>query len=165
MMRIHANRQWLSAVNHYLWPYALRHASAVINNTPSLLQKCNNCLPEQTFSKTSVNINIKHCIPLGCPTYCLNNKLQNQRKINKWEQHSRVGIYLGFLAQHARTVALVLNMQTGLTSPQFHMQFDTKFKTMHKSFAGGTPVSLWQTKCHFASINPGANVTTTGART
>jgi hypothetical protein len=79
-----------------------------------------------------VNINIMHWIPFGCPTYCLDNTLQNQKKINKWQQRARVRLYFGFLAQHARTVALVLNIRTRLTSPQFHVQFNTKFETMRK---------------------------------
>jgi hypothetical protein len=157
-MLIHANRHWPSAVNHYLWPYALRHANAVINSTPSLVKDRNNRSPEQMFSKSTVNINVKHWVPFGCCTYCLDNTLQNRKKINKWQQCAHVGLYLGLSAQHARTVALVLNIQTGLTSPQFHVQFNTKFETMCKSFVNNIPVSLWQQKCHFTSANPGDNV-------
>jgi hypothetical protein len=103
-MLIHSNRRWPSAVNHYLWPYALRHANAVINSTPSLVKDRNDHSPEQTFSKSTVNINIKHWVSFGCPMYCLDNTLQNQKKINKWQQCARIGLNLGFLAQHARTV-------------------------------------------------------------
>jgi hypothetical protein len=49
-------------------------------------------------------------------------------------------------------------IRTGLTSPQFHVQLDTKFETMCKSFINNIPVSLWQQKCHFTSANPGDNV-------
>jgi hypothetical protein len=101
-----------------------------------------------------VNINVKHWVPFGCPMYCLDNALQNQKKINKCQQCACIGLYLGFLAQHA----LVLNIRTGLTSPQFHIQFDTKFETMRKSFVNNIPVSLWQQKCHFTSANPGDNM-------
>jgi hypothetical protein len=79
-MLIHANWHWPSAVNHYLWPYTLWHANAVINSTPSLVKDRNDHSPEQMFSKSTVNIDIKNWVPFGCPTYCLDNALQNQRK-------------------------------------------------------------------------------------
>jgi hypothetical protein len=38
-------------------------------------------------------------------------------------------------------------------SPQFHVQFDTKFETLRHSFATESqPESLWQAKCHFNEI-------------
>ena len=146
---IHANRRWPSAISHHLWPYAIRHANTVHNYTPSLKRKDGKS-PAQLFSNTNVNIHVKHWVPFGCPVYVLDSALQNQKSYNKWKQRARVGIYLGFSAQHARSVALVLNMRTGLTSPQFHVQFDTKFETMRRSFrTEDQPVSNWMAKCHF----------------
>jgi len=51
---------------------------------------------------------------------------------------------------HARNVALVLSLKTGLASPQFHVVFDSKFETMRRRFGEEeTPRSYWQSKCHF----------------
>ena len=59
--------------------------------------------------------------PFGCPIYALDNHLQGGQKINKWYKRARLGIYLGLSPKHARSVALVLNLQTGMVSPQFHV--------------------------------------------
>ena len=149
VMLIHTNHWWPKAITHHLWPYAFWHACTILNYTPSLQHKDGKS-PAQVFSGSDVNINPKHWVPFGCPVYILDNALQNRKAYNKWLQHSRIGIYLRFSAQHARSVALVLNMQTRLTSPQFHMQFNTKFKTLQCTFGNDPhPESLWQQKCHF----------------
>jgi len=33
--------------------------------------------------------------PFGCPVYVLDLKLQQMKKIDKWRQRSRIGVYLG----------------------------------------------------------------------
>ena len=50
--------------------------------------------------------------------------------LSKWEQCSRLGIYLGHLPCHAGSVALVLNPTTLHISPQFHVAFDDEFNTV-----------------------------------
>ena len=37
---------------------------------------------------------------------------------------------------HAQSVALVLNLTTGLVSPQFHASFDPSFQTVKRAFEG-----------------------------
>ena len=91
-------------------------------------------------------------MPFGCPVYVLNNALQNQQQIKgKWKHRSRVGVYLGRSPLHAATVALVLSLQTGRVSPQFHVQFDPTFQTVKSSFGGRSPESRWQRICGFVS--------------
>jgi hypothetical protein len=85
----------------------------------------------------------------GCPAYVLDARLANGKKIGKWMDRSKVGIYLGPSPHHARSVGLILNMQTGLVTPQFHVRYDSTFQTMQNSFKGEFPESLWQDKCHF----------------
>ena len=79
-----------------------------------------------------VNINKKHWKPFGCPVYILDESLQTGKPFNKWKQRARVGIYLGQSPIHNRNVALVLNRNTGHLSPQFHVQFDSSFQTVHQ---------------------------------
>ena len=147
-MLIHANRRWSDAITHHLWPYALNHSNEVINNTP-LIKHTENKTPTQLFSGSDININPKHWAPFGCPTYVLNDSLAQQQVHPKWNERARVGINLGFSKQHARSVALVLSLHSGLVSPQFHISFDHKFETMNKAFDKNPPKSLWQRKCHF----------------
>ena len=64
-----------------------------------------------------------------------------------------MGIYLGQSSQHARSVALVLNLTTGHVSPQFHIKFDPLFHTTSEEER--PPSSLWQTKAGFVSQSEG----------
>jgi len=61
----------------------------------------------------------------------------------KWKERSRVGIYLGRSPHHAATVPLILNTQTGLVSPQFHVVYDDNFDTVARD---KNYESLWQYK-------------------
>jgi hypothetical protein len=78
--------------------------------------------------------------------------MQSGNKLPKWEVRSRIGIYLGMSIQHARSVALVLNLKTGHVSPQFHVTFDPKFETVRGTLGGNlSPPSEWQKLCVFKS--------------
>jgi hypothetical protein len=66
----------------------------------------------------------------GCPVYVLEPKLQDGRKLPKWNCRARMGQFLGFSKQHSSTVALVQNLHTGYVSPQYHAMFDDKFETV-----------------------------------
>ena len=88
--------------------------------------------------------------PFGCPVYVLDSALQSEGgKKGKWEDRSRVGVYLGRSPLHARSVALVLHLDTGRVSPQYHVHFDVSCQTMRKSFGGKSPKSNWQRVCGF----------------
>jgi len=143
----HANSRWPSAINAFLWPYAIRIAMDAINETPRARDRK---MPVSVFSSTTVQAEPRHWRPFGCPVYVLDSALQNTGGIKqKWSQRSRIGVYLGRSPQHARSVALVLNLETGRVSPQFHVQFDPSFHTVKESFEGKPPPSLWQSVCGF----------------
>ena len=48
------------------------------------------------------------------------------------------------------SVALILNLKTGLVSPQFHCQYDDLFESTTGTQARSMPQSLWQQKCGFS---------------
>mmetsp|Transcript_23796 Transcript_23796/g.36148 ORF Transcript_23796/g.36148 Transcript_23796/m.36148 type:complete len:153 (-) Transcript_23796:990-1448(-) len=54
---------------------------------------------------------------------------------------------LGRSPQHARNVALVLSLTTGLVSPQFHIKFDPSFHTVKQE----NFTSSWQLQAGFVS--------------
>ena len=143
----HANRRWPTAITANLWPYALRMSNDAENHVPNLKYK-DGRTPMEAFAKTSVVTNPKHWHHFGCPAYVLDGSLQGGAGIfHKWKERARVGIYIGRSPQHARSVALVLNLKTGHVSPQFHIKFDPSF---HTTKGGETPPpSLWQTKAGF----------------
>jgi transposase InsO family protein len=129
-MLIHANQRWPKCITANLWPYALRMANDVLNETPNMLDKQRRT-SQQIFSKTMVQTDLKHWKPFGFPVYVLDSRLHGPGGIfHKWKHRSKVGIYLGRSPQHARSVALVLSRETALVSPQFHINFDPTFHTV-----------------------------------
>ena len=123
---IHAKHRWPEAINAHLWPHASRNANDVHANTPGKSGKT----PLELFSKTSSPPNLRHFHTFGCPVCCLHEKMQQPKgKGPKWEERARVGVYLGPSPMHSRNVGLVLNLRTGLCSPQFHVKYDDFFET------------------------------------
>jgi len=66
----------------------------------------------------------------GCPVYVLDATLQDGHKIPKWAPRAHLGVFLGFFSLHSSQVPLVMNVETGKISPQFHVIFDDKFETV-----------------------------------
>ncbi|KAI2514132.1 hypothetical protein MHU86_25 [Fragilaria crotonensis] len=147
-MLIHAQHRWPKAIDAHLWPYALRVANEVHNSTASSGREDLKS-PFELFAKSEVTPNLNHFQPFGCPVFVLDNKMQSGKKLPKWEVRSRMGVYLGMSMQHARSVALVLNLKTGHVSPQFHVTFDPKFETVRHSLGNLSPPSDWQKLCGF----------------
>ena len=146
-MLIHAQHRWPQAINAHLWPYALRMASDAFNEA---MGRDGRPSPLERFSRSDVQPNIKYWQPFGCPVFVLDGELQTTRRIkNKWEERSKIGVYLGRSPHHARSVALVLNLTTGHVSPQFHVMFDPSFQAIKPTYGGRSPPSQWQEKCGF----------------
>ena len=103
------------------------------------------------FAQTHVQPKLRHFQPFACPAYVLKNELQANRLIPKWEPWLRLGMYLGPSPRHSRSTSLILNLETGLASPQHHLRYDNFFETIrNRKF----PNIKWQQKCHFAEPLP-----------
>ena len=152
-MLIHAQHRWPKAIDAHLWPYALRMANEVHNSTPTIGREDHKS-PFELFATSEVTPNLNHFQPFGCPVFVLDNKMQSGQKLPKWEVRTRMGVYLGMSMQHARSVALVLNLKTGHVSPQFHVTFDPKFETVRQSLGNLSPPSEWQKLCGFKASSP-----------
>jgi hypothetical protein len=157
---LHAMARWPRAINTHLWPYALRTANDVLVSTP---KRVDGRSAIGVFSGSEVTPKIDLLRPFGCPVYVLDNALQGGKHIQKWFKRSRVGIYLGMSPNHARSVALVLNIQTGLASPQFHIKFDDLFETVRQPKED--QLIQWQVATHFSKKMASRNKTSEGART
>ena len=144
-MLIHAKFKWPGAVTDNLWPYAIRMAGDVLNNSPTFLTDKS---PLQDLSNASVNINWSHWHTFGAPAYVLLSHLQQEPRIHgKWRGRvkEQPGIYLGHSPIHARNIGLILDTETGLTSPQFHTTIDDHFDTVNQHNNN----SAWLVKCGF----------------
>jgi hypothetical protein len=51
--------------------------------------------------------------------------------------------------RHARSVGLILNIQTGHVSPQFHLKADSTLTTVMGKFGNVSPKSQWQQAAGF----------------
>jgi hypothetical protein len=124
-MLVHAKHRWPQAINAHLWPYALCMANDVHMHAPLRNGKAPLDLFSQVASTTAIP---KHFHSFGCPVYVLSNTMQGGGKGSKWDERARVGIYLGNSPSHACSISLVLNTDTKMVSPQFHVKFDDLFK-------------------------------------
>ncbi len=86
--------------------------------------------PMELFADVPITPNPKDAHVFGCPAYVLDNHMQAGRKIPKWEERARIGVYLGPSRAHARSVGLILSLTTGLVSPQFHVRYDNSFESV-----------------------------------
>ena len=152
---LHAAHRWPKAISANLWPQAVKH---VVNVRNSLPRPGKTESPLSKFAGTSVQPNLKHFHPFGCPVYVLQAPLQTRSPFPKWGERSRIGIFLCHSPHHASSVPLVLSTQTRLISPQFHCVFDDNFDTVKKEQAD---TSIWKVKAHLQEAKERAAKVTT----
>jgi hypothetical protein len=92
--------------------------------------------PLELFTGVGIRPKISSFHPFGCPIYVLDSALALGKSLPKWEDKAHVGIYLGPSPRHSQSVALVLLLNTGLVSPQYHVVFDDHFQIVHNHLPG-----------------------------
>ena len=137
---INAAHRWPKAISANLWLQAIKH---VVNVRNSLPRPGKTESPLSKFAGTSVQPNLKHFHPFGCPVYVLQAPLQTRSPFPKWGECSRIGIFLCHSPHHVSSIPLVLSTQTRLMSPQFHCVFNDNFDTVKKEQAD---TSIWKVK-------------------
>lgn len=143
----YACQKWKKVLTFNLWPYAMRTSNDALNNILSAKHNFK-YTPLQKFAGVQQQVTNKDWHHFGCPAYVLKEELQGYTNIyHKWKDRARIGVYLGKSPQHATSVSLVLNIHTGLTSPQFHVKMDSTFETVKDM--DEDMESLWQIKCGF----------------
>ena len=127
---LHLRLHWPDEFHPNLWPFALDYAVYIYNHMPTK-GKAGMPSPQEVFCGTKIGRRpLRRLKVFGCPTYVLDPRLQDGKKIPKWEPRSRKGQFLGFSKLHASTVSLIRNIRTGYISPQFHVVFDEQFTTV-----------------------------------
>ena len=127
-MMIHAALHWFDSHDLSLWPMAMDHAVNIWNTLPS--SDGLSAEEKLTCQKVSSFDALRQLHVWGAPTYVLEAKLQDGKKVPKFDPRSRQGKFLGYSPDHASSVALILNRSTGKISPQFHCLFDDFFQTV-----------------------------------
>ena len=80
----------------------------------------------------------------GNLVFALKNDLQGGNTIPKWSLLSRLGVNLASSPLHACNISLVLNIPTGLVSPQYHVRHDEFLETTCYSRTDIVIPSTWQ---------------------
>ena len=126
----------------HLWPYAMRMANEIMISTPT--KDCDKSLQE-LFSGVNILPKIKHFHTFTCPTYVLDNALQGQHYLPKWQKRAQLGVYLWPSPNHSRTVHLILNLRMGHVLPQYHVKHDNFFETItDKNSNFDSPEPTWK---------------------
>ncbi|MBE0451949.1 MAG: hypothetical protein IBX70_14070, partial [Clostridia bacterium] len=134
---LHFVLHWPDAADLELWPFALEMAVYCWNNLP---KRETRRAPLEVFAR-ELFPNYAHLRRLhvwGCPVYVLDPKLQDGKKLPKWNPRARRGLYLGPSPHHSTLVSRVLNLNTGAVSPQYHIVCDDLFSTVPNCDFGGT---------------------------
>ena len=164
---LHAQLRWPEEVSTHLWPYALRYANYLRNRIPD---KKDGSSPLERFSSATVSSNLTDFHTFGCPAYTLNARLATGAgTIPPWDSMSQLGLNLGPSPRHARNCHLILNINTGTVSPQYHVSFDEFFETVRDSAEPYSKnPSEWMRRAGFGQVatntrNPISTPTTTTA--
>ena len=111
-----------------LWPFAVRHAIWLYNRLPN---RYSGLSPLELLHKhIGDHRDLLRTHVWGCPVFVLDPKLQDGKKVPKWNRRARQGQFLGFSDEHSSLVANVRHLETGHVSPQYHLVFDDHFHTV-----------------------------------
>ena len=132
-MMMHQLIHWPKAFDASLWPFAMNQAVMLWNHLP---RNRGGLSPIELFTGTKLPHNgvIQRARVWGCPVYVLDPRLQDGKKLPKWNRRSRMGVNLGYSPTHSDTVGLVLNPVTGYISPQYHVVYDELYTTVPGEF-------------------------------
>ena len=132
-MMLHQALLWPEQFDMRLWPFALDQAAYLYNRFPRD--------PSSVLSPLKIHIGVKLDKSVlrseklwGCHVYVLDPKLQDGKKLPKWDPQSRQGQYLGKSFAHSSSVGLIGNLRTGYISPQFHVVYDNLFQTVTSGY-------------------------------
>lgn len=127
-MMLHSAIHWPEVADAKLWNLAIQHAVFLYNHMPN---ESTGLSPHDLFTKSRWPHSRFHDIHVwGCPVYVLDKTLADGKKLPKWRARSERAMYVGMSQYHASSVPLVLNLDTGRITPQYHVVFDDWFATI-----------------------------------
>ena len=78
-----ALHKWPRMLSIHLWPHAMCMANEIMISTPT---KDSHKSPQELFSGINISPKIKHFHTFACPTYVVDNSLQGQHYLPKWQK-------------------------------------------------------------------------------
>ena len=137
----HAAIHWPDVADVELWPLAVLHAVYLLNRIPK--QDTGQSALE-LFTRTSWPRSKFHDFHVwGSPVYVLDGTISDGKKIPRWKPRSGRHVYVGAGptgANHSHSIPLILSLDTGKITPQYHIVFDDWFNTV--STTDGTPIDF-----------------------
>ena len=95
-MLLHVHLHWPDEFNPSLWSFALDYAVEIYNNLPTKVK--NGLCPNKAFVGMILNCGpLKQLRVFGYPCFVLDPRIQDGKKIPKWEPHAHAGQFLGCL--------------------------------------------------------------------
>lgn len=126
-MMLRAVIHWPAMADSSLWPMAVSHAVFLYNHTPD---PTTGLALVDVFTKTRWEQRRLHDMhPWGCPTYLLDHRIADGRKIPRWEPCSEQEVNMGMSMRHNNLVPLQLQPSTGKMTTGYHVVFDDWFVT------------------------------------
>jgi hypothetical protein len=127
-MILHAAIHWPGAVSLDLWPFVVEYAVYVWNCMPNMESGQS---PIELFYGGKLDPGVLQSMHVwGCPCYVLDPRVQDGKKLPRWQPKSRRGQFLGRSKKHASTIGQICNLSTGSVSTQFHVVYDDWFSTL-----------------------------------
>ena len=127
----HAAIHWPDVADVELWPLAVLHAVHVVNRIP---RDDTGRSPLELFSrKTWPSSKFQDFHVWGCPVYVLDSKISSGGKLPRWKPRSARGVYVGNSLKHGHAVPLILDLETGKITAQYHVVFDDEFQTVQST--------------------------------
>jgi hypothetical protein len=130
-MMLHSAIHWPDVSDACLWPMAVQHAVFLHNHMPN---EDTGISPHDLFTRSRWEQRKFHDLHVwGCPVYVLEKAMHDGKKLPRWKPRSHRTMNMGLSANHASTVPLVLNLNTGYINSQFNIVFDDWFATVAAS--------------------------------
>jgi len=115
----HAALHWPDVADVELWPLALLHAVDLLNKIPRTETGWS---AYKLFTrKTYPYSKLREFHVWGCPVYVLDSHLANNKKLPRWQPRSGRHIYVGNSKTHSHSIPLVLSLDTGKITAQYHV--------------------------------------------
>ena len=119
------------------WPMAVAFAVWLFNHVPSPETGLS---PHDIFTKTRFPQSKFHDIHVfGCPAYVLRKQITDGHKLPRWQPRSDRSQHMGFSPDLSTSAPLVLNLETGAITSQFHVVFDDWFSTVSSATTNADP--------------------------
>jgi hypothetical protein len=125
---LHHAIHWPDVSDATLWPYSVAYSVFIHNHVPEIGTGIS---PHDLLSRTRWPVSGLHHLQVwGAPTYLLDKKMQDGKKLPRWKPRSRRTMFVGLSDMHASMVPLVLDLMSKAITAQYHVLFDSRFSTI-----------------------------------